>query len=172
MSTPEVSGLPTDRIPLSIVTARESVRNNPWIDERWRVVGVVTARATSGGNIARAVLRAAPDSEQYIWSGFVLNLRPSEADGYYYNIIGQNPSLYVYCEQDDSGELCPRSVTAEYIDAMSHGEGGNTVYAVPMPPEVYRAIEQYVLAHYVPEEPKMKRKHERDAKSAGIWDDE
>lgn len=164
--------LPSDRIPLSIVTAREPVTNNPWISERWKVAGAVAGQVKDSGKIVRTLLRAGPDNEQYLWSGFVLRLRPSEADSYYYNIIGQNPSLYVYCDYDDSGEPCPRSVTAEYIEALSHAETGNAVFNVPMPPEVYRIIEQYVLEHYEPEEPKMKRKHERDAKRAGIWDDE
>lgn len=172
MSVPETNGVLADRIPLSVVTAREKVEGNRWIDERWRVVGVIAGHAKDSGGITRTMLRASPDGEQYLWTGFVLRLRPSEADGYYYNIIGQNPSLYVYCEPDDTGEPCPRSVTAEYIDAMAHSEAGNSTFSVPMPPEVYRCIERYVLEHFVPEEPKMKRKHERDAKRAGIWDDE
>ncbi len=173
MTVHETTGsLAPDRIPLSVVTAREPVLNNPWINERWKVIGVVAGQPKDSGKIDRSVLREAPDSAQYLWSGFVLRLRRSEADAYYYNIIGQNPSLYVYCEYDDSGEPRPCSITAEYIEAMAHSETGNAVFAVPMPPEVYRAIEQYVLEHYVPEEPKMKRKHERDAKRAGIWDDE
>lgn len=162
---------PLREIPLSIVTAREEVRNNPWINERWKVVGVVASGAKTGGPIVRSVLRAAPDGEQYLWTGFVLRLRPTEADGYYYNIIGQNPSLYIYCEHDDAGEPCPRSITAEYIDALSHAEVGNATFAAPMPPEIYRIIEQFVLAHFVPEEPRMKRKHEREAKRSGAWDE-
>lgn len=172
MAVPEMQNVLVDKIPLAVITAREPVEDNRWIDERWRVVGVVAGAANAGGNIVRSLLRSGPDGEQYLWSGFVLRLRPSEADSYYYNIVGQNPSLYVYCAQDDSGEPCPRSITAEYIDAMSHSETGNASHAVPMPPEVYRCIEQYVLEHFVPEEPKMKRKHERANKRAEHWGDE
>lgn len=170
MSTADVP-LP-DRIPLSVITAREPVANNPWIDERWKVVGVVAGAANESGKITRSLLRAGPDSEQYLWTGFELRLRRSETDAYYYNLIGQNPSLYVYCHVDERGEPCPRSVTAEYIDAMAHSESGNPTFSVPMPPEVYRLIECYVLENYTPEEPRMKRKHERDANRAGIWEDE
>lgn len=171
MSSAETTSNLVSAIPLSVITAREEVRNNPWINERWKVVGVVAAAAKEGGVIARTLLRAAPDGEQYLWTGFVLRLRPSEADGYYYNIIGQNPSLYVYCDPDDTGEPLPRAITAEYIEAMSHAEGGNMTFSVPMPPEVYRIIEQFVLAHFAPEEPRMKRKHEREAKRTGAWDE-
>ena len=161
-----------DRVPLSVITVREPVAGNPWISERWRVAGVVAGEIKGGGKITRTLLRYGPDGEQYLWTGFALRLRPVEADGYYYNIIGQNPSLYIYCHNDDSGEPCPRSITAEYIEAMSVVEMGNTAFAVPMPPEVYRCIEQYVLEHHVPEEPKMKRKHERAASRADVSDDE
>lgn len=172
MSVPEDQGALGDRILLSVITSREPVTNNAWINERWRVVGVVAGQAKEGGKITRTLLRYGPDGEQYLWTGFLLRLRPIETDAYYYNIIGQNPSLYVYCETDDSGELRPRSITAEYIDAMSHAETGNTTFSVPMPPEVYRCIERYVLEHHIPEEPKMKRKHEREAKRAGDWNDD
>ena len=172
MSDSEPSAPVASEIPLSIVTAREQVRNNPWINERWKVVGVIATAKNDRVRIDRSVLRAGPDSEQYLWNGFSLRLRPSEADGYYYNIIGQNPSVYVFCELDDAGEPRPQSVTAEYMDAISHSEGGNASYAVPMPPEVYRFVEQFVLAHFVPEERKMKRKHERAANRADVWDDE
>src|SRR5581483_3141897 len=96
---------------------------------------------------------------------------PSEADAYYFNIIGQNPSLYVYCDPDDTGEPRPRAITAEYIDAISHAEAGNTMYAVPMPPEVYRMVERFVLEHYAPEEPRLNRKREREAKRVATGDD-
>lgn len=161
-----------NQIPLSIITARENVRGNRWIDERWRVWGAVAGKAMNSDTIVRTLLRADPAGEQYLWSGLKLRLVPSEADSYYYNLIGQNPSLYVYCEQDDGGEPRPRFVTAEYIEAMAHRETDNPTFAVPMPPEVYRAVEAFVLEHFVPEEPKMKRKRDRESQRSGMWDHE
>lgn len=172
MAVSDGQGVLVDKIPLSVITAREPVVGNPWISERWRVLGVVAGPAADGGNVTRTVLRSGPEGEQYLWSGFVLRLHASEADSYYYNIVGQNPSLYVFCQEDEGGEPCPRAITAEYIEAMAQNETGSAAHAVPMPPEVYRCIEQYVLEHFVPEEPKMKRKHERDSKRAEHWDDE
>ena len=170
MSVPQTHGAWADQVPLSVITAREKVEGNRWIEERWRVIGVIAGRAEDSEKIVRTVLRTGPDGEQYLWTGFVLRLRPYEADSYYYNIIGQNPSLYVYCRPDDTGEPCPHTVTAEYIEAMSVSETGNMSFAVPMPPEVYRVIEDYVLEHYEPDEPKMKRK--RDNKRGERLDDD
>lgn len=168
-SSKETPGGAVRQVPLAVVTAREPVAGNRWIEERWKVVGAVTA-AAAGGGIARRLLRAGSEGERYLWSGLTLRLHPSEADAYYYNIIGQNPSLYVYCETDEAGEPCPRSVTAEYIDAMAYTEGGNVSFAVPMPAEVYRIVEQFVVEHFVPEERKLRRK--RDNKLGEAWDGE
>lgn len=172
-----MSGLETqtvlgDEIPLSVITARETVSDNPWIDERWKVLGVVAGHSQDIGHINCRQVRTGPEGEEYLWTGLVLRLKKSEVDSYYYNIVGNNPSVYVFCRTDDSGEPRPHTITVDYIEAMAHGESGNTTFAVPMPPEVYRGVERFVLEHYTPEEPKMKRKHEREPKVSGIWDDD
>lgn len=160
-----------DVIPLAVITVREPVADHPWVSERWRVQGVVAGPVSASGHIERSLLRSGPEGEQYLWTGLVLRLHKNESDSYYYNLVGQNPQLYVYCLTDDDGEPRPHAVTADYIDAMSHAETGNVTHAVPMPPEVYRCIERYVLEHYTPAESKMKRKHEREPNVGGIWDD-
>jgi hypothetical protein len=163
---------PVVAIPLSVITAREPVPGNRWISERWNVVGVIAGGDGTGG-MQRRLLRSGPEGEQFLWSGLVLALRKGEVDSYYHNIVGQSPSIYVYCEHDNDGEPRPRSVTADYIDALSHGEFGNATFRVPMPADVYRYIETFVLEHYAPDEPKTKRKHEpRETKTSGIWGDE
>jgi len=159
---------PVDTISLSVITAREPVSGNRWIDERWNVLGVVPGAVTS--RIERRVLRAGPEGEHVLWGGLSLKLRKGEVDSYYHNLIGQSPGVYVYCDQDEGGEPRPRALTVDYIDAMSHGEFGNATHKVPMPPDVYRVVEAFVLAYYKPDEPKMKRKHE--SKVSGIWGDD
>jgi hypothetical protein len=172
MPASKTQSVPISEIPLGVITAREPVSGNAWISERWKVLGVVAGQVNNTGGIVCRQLRAGPEGEEFLWTGFVLRLQQNEVDSYYYNIVGQNPSVYVYCQNDDSGEPRPRAVTIDYIDAMSHGESGNATFSVPMPPEVYRCVEEFVLAHYTPEEPKMKRKHEREPKVSGIWEDE
>lgn len=153
-----------DRLVLGAIVAREPVANNPWIGERWSVQGLVCAN-TVGGTRRKDLLRDGPEGTQYLWSGLELRLRPAEAESYYFNLLGSHPTLYVHCEQDSGGELIPLVVSAEYIDAMWSREFGNESHSVPMPPEVYRFIEQFVMAHYAPEEPRRKRK--RDAVATG-----
>lgn len=145
--------------PVGVVTARERVSGNRWITERWRVVGVVPGGAAAG-RTGRQLAYAGADGEQYLWGGFAIRLNETDADAYYYNLVGQNPSVQVICERADNGELLPRVTTVDYIDAMSFREAEYEVHAVPMPPELYVWVERYVLDHYVPEEKPLRRKRD------------
>jgi hypothetical protein len=55
--------------------------------------------------------------------------------------------------------LRPFQVTLSYDEAASYMEVDEPVFSLPMPPEVYRWLEGYVLEHYVPER---KKKRKRD----------
>ena len=158
MNATSASGM-HDRIALAVVTAHEPVHGNPWISDRWRVLGVVAGEAP-GSMRERRLMRSAPEAQEYLWTGLVLRLNASEADSYYYNLIGDNPSVYVFGKRDDEGEFIPTAVSIDYIDAMAYAESGNEMFAVPMPPEVYRRVEQFVLEHFVPEEPRQRRKRD------------
>lgn len=153
--------------PIAVVTAREPVSGNRWITERWRVVGVVSGEAAAERDGPR-LIRAGSDGEQYLWGGFAIRLNDTAADAYYYNLVGQNPSVQVICERAENGELRPRLATVDYIDAMSFREAEYEVHAVPMPPELYAWVERYVLDHYVPEEKPLRRKRDgRDREPGG-----
>ncbi len=165
MSTASAAGA-RSHIALAVLTAREALPDNPWITERWCVLGVV-AGESFGAAREKRVARSAPESEQYLWTGLSLRLNVSEADSYYYNLIGDNPSVYVFGHRDTSGEIVPTQVSIEYIDAMAHAETGNEVFSVPMPPEVYRKVEEFVLEHFVPEEPRQRRKRGDDRSGGG-----
>jgi hypothetical protein len=164
MAEDSVQAAVTDRVAVGAIVVREPIANNRWIGERWRVDSLVCGAAV-GGARRRELLREGPEGTQYLWSGLELRLRPNEAESYYYNLLGNSPRLYVHCEQAPGGEPIPLGISAEYIDAMWSQEFGNDTHAVPMPPEVYRIVEQFVMAHYQPEEPRRKRK--RDAVSSG-----
>ncbi|HYA38761.1 MAG TPA: DUF3305 domain-containing protein [Candidatus Methylomirabilis sp.] len=166
----EMNAAPTtgtnNRIMLAVLTVHEAVHGNPWITERWRVLGVVAGDSLGTARERRAV-RSGPEAQEYLWTGLPLCLNVSEADSYYYNLIGDNPSVYVFGHRDDDGEFVPIQVSIEYIDAMAHGESGNEVCAVPMPPDIYRHVEEFVLEHFVPEEPRQRRKRDEGRRGGG-----
>lgn len=152
--------------PIGVVTAREPVSGNRWITERWRVVGVVPGEVPAG-ETGRRLIREGPDGEQYLWGGFAIRLDATDADAYYFNLVGQSPSVLVICERGDGGELIPRVATVDYIDAMSYREAEYEVHSVPIPPEVYVWVERYVLEHYTPEEKPLRRKRDPREREAG-----
>ena len=153
--------------PVAVLASRERVKGNAWIDERWRVLGVVAADDRATGDIRRETVRTDADAEQYLWTGLKLVLRASEADSYYYNLLGTNPQIYVLTQLNDDGEPVPIEVSLEYSEALAFSEFGNESYAVPMPAELYCRIEQFVLAHYLPDEPRRKRKRDGDVAGRG-----
>ena len=167
MSDTESNTSRPDSFPLSVITAREPVANNPWITERWRVLGVVGGHSAGASNDGRSVIYSGADGTRYLWPGFEIRLRKHETESYYLNLLGQEPSVYVVCHVDDGGELVPVETTVEYVEAGARREAGDEVCPVRMPPEVYRWVEAYVIEHYTPEEPKMKRKHAHWGKGEG-----
>jgi hypothetical protein len=160
MSAHEPHVVLADRFPVSVIIAQEPVQNMRWISERWTVLGVVGGQNVTEGTIERKLIRAGQEGNQYLWTGFSLTLLRSAADSYYYNLMGKSPSVYVVCHRKEEGkEITPFLTTVEYIAATAYGEVNTEVFAVPMPPEIYRWVEQFVLENFVPEEKKSKRKH-------------
>jgi len=148
--------------PVCVLTARERVHGHAWIDERWRVTGVQRGNDRPvAGPVERHPIQATAEGESYLWTGLSLVLRASEVDAYYFNLLGATPHVYVLTQLNDDGEPVPIEVSLEYSEALAFSEFGNDCFAVPMPAELYRYVERFVLEHYVPEEPRSKRK--RDA---------
>lgn len=144
--------------PIAILTAREPVAGNRWVTERWRVLGIVAGPGATARE--RRQIRVGADGEQYRWDGFAIELNESDADAYYYNLVGQQPSVLVVSERAADGELRPLLATVDYIGALSHQEAGYQVDPVPIPPEIYLWVERYVLDHYTPQEQPQRRKRE------------
>lgn len=152
---------------LAVITAHEPVADNPWITERWRVIGVVAGDTRAGSGSVRTIIYSGAEGTHYLWSGFQLQLYPHESESYYRNLLGQVPSIYVVCQLAEDGELIPIETSADYAEAGARREAGDEVAAVSMPPEVYRWVEAFVVKHYAPEEPKMKRKRADSHRGGG-----
>ncbi len=58
---------------------------------------------------------------------------------------------------DEESQPVPFLVTLSFDEAHAYLEGDQEVYAVDIPPELYRWSEAFVLSHYVPQK-KRKRK--------------
>lgn len=153
----------TDRIgaavvsfPVCVIMEFRRVRDNPWISETWRAIGVTVGALPGPGPAEPRLLVEGPDAAQYLWTGLRVDLFTDEAESYYHNLTVEAPGCYVVTRPREDGMPRPVLVTVSFDAAEAYQEGGETVYSVPLPPPLYRAAEEFVLAHYVPE-----RRHKR-----------
>lgn len=142
--------------PVAVIMEREAVENHRWMTSRTRAVGVVASDEAAGCRLLRDDGRVA----QHLWTGLRLRLHADELEGYYQNLRGEQPGLFVVCQGEEGGELEPVLVTASYGDAGSHLEVDEQVFNVPMPPEIYLWLERYVVENYAPR-PVVKRRRKR-----------
>ena len=167
---------------------RAQIKRGPWSVPSWRAVSVVAgehmvgkgdgrspivtitlgdgpsassmadAVAAVGEVDGRSPIYEREDGAQYLWSGLSLDLYRDLAEEYWYNLTGDNPSLYVICHESPDGEVAPFRVTADHDSATVCLESDDQVFSVPIPPEVYQHIEQFVVAHFVPQERKKRKR--------------
>jgi hypothetical protein len=142
---------------VAVLVDRRPSRVTRWREFDWSASGVV-AHSDPGSTEPRRI-RAEDGLEQFLWPGFELALYRDEAESYHYNISSDAPSLFVVCRMEDDERPVPFAVTAAHDEAEAYMEGEETVYKVPMPPEIYRWVEAYVLANFTPRQRK-KRKRE------------
>ena len=151
--------MPTvDSFPVSVLLERRYRQRGRWPVNEWRVLGVVA----NGGGVQeqRRSVRVDAESEQVLWSGLRLELHKDSAESYWYNLTAEAPSVLVVCRCDDevSSELRPFLVLLDADEAGAYLEGDDSVFSVPMPPEIYQWLERYVVENYVPQAKKKRRR--------------
>ena len=88
------------------------------------------------------------------WSGFVLTLYKDACERYWHALISDEPKIYVVCREADPDvdphDIVPLRITADYDEALAFAETDDLTLTGPLPPELYRYMEAFVLAHYRP----------------------
>ncbi|MGB5306549.1 MAG: DUF3305 domain-containing protein [Gammaproteobacteria bacterium] len=146
-----------DAFSVSVIVEFVETLANRWEDGHWRVVGVVAGSQKDGGTQSRE-LHAAAQGRQYLHAGLQMRLYLDDAESYYYNLVSDNPGVFVICNQESGGPLQPFIATLSYGEATSYMETDAIVETVAMPPELYRWAERFVLEHYVPEKHKKRKR--------------
>jgi hypothetical protein len=144
---------------LAVVLERRELKGNRWASCTWDIVGVAAGAAVAQGDGPMLVATDESGTEHYLWPGFKVSLFADEAESYYHNLMAEKASCYVVVREAESGERPqPFLVTLSFDEAHAYLEGDDSVHAVPMPPELYRWAEAFVLAHYVPEQRKKRKR--------------
>ncbi len=97
----------------------------------------------------------------YVWQGLPVTLYPDAAEGYWYNLSGEVPSLFVVCRPDAEDErLAPVLVTLDHDQAAAHLETDDTVLSAPLAGGLRTWLEAFVAEHYKPERRKKRRRQD------------
>ena len=141
---------------VSVVLQRRPSKNR-WLSHSWRVTGVVVNSQFNKQLSNPIQIRSTNDEADFLWHGLSVRLYKDEAEDYYHNLMAPEPHLYVITRTNEQGMPEPFLVSASFDEAHAYMEGDEDAHPVPIPPELYGWIEQFVLMHYAPE-PRKKRK--------------
>jgi hypothetical protein len=133
------------RFPVAVVIQRRAVENR-WIDCVWEPWGVVPSEERGA---PRLIFEEGPLA-QWLHPGFALELHRDEAEGYYLNVSGPAPSVFVLWRMDEERAL-PVEVTVSSDEAGRWLDGGHSVDRVAMPPEIFAWVGDWVEHNYRPE---------------------
>lgn len=148
-------------VPVGVIVACEHG------DAGWvcRLNGVVSGSRFSSESPQRQLIRDGDGLRLYLWTGFRLRLHKRYVDDYSLNVRNDRPAVFVVYRVPAPGELEPFMVTvsmdeAQKLDAPELRDPDEHVAGLPMPAEIYRWLEEFVLDNYEPRKPKRKRRRE------------
>jgi hypothetical protein len=155
-----VAELDAAEFPIAVVlghTARDPTGGG------WRVLGVLVGQRFASPERRRTLIRSGPEGEQYLWTGFRLTLRKELVPDYILNVSAERPAVFVVCQRSPEHALVPVEITvsldeAQCLDATDLRDGSDEVLQAPMPPEVFRWLEQFVRHNYRPPEPPRRKR--------------
>ena len=134
---------PTKRV--AVLMQRRPLANR-WQSEVWEPVGVLDAY--EGASEPRLIVDE-ESSRQWLYPGFDIVLRRSEAEGYFHNVSAPEPRVFVLWRMEDDRAV-PQFVTVSYDEASRWMDGGENVDSVPMPAALYAWVGEFVEANYRP----------------------
>jgi hypothetical protein len=143
---------------LAVVMQRRNARSR-WAGVVWQPISVLESDEPQG---AARLLGKQDDLEQWLHPGFELAIHRDETEGYYNNVSSESPRVFVLWRMegepgDDHAYALPLQVTASYDEAGRWMDGGHSVDSVPMPPDVFPWLVDYVEKNYRPEPKKRKK---------------
>ena len=157
------------KLQLAIVMRKEFI-DNPWQSYRWTLDEVVFDIGQFSHKTPDYVLSNRPatcmrrddKSEQWLFTGFELELFKDEAEGYYLNATSTNPAWFVMWRLEDHPDgddpiAVPHFLSVSYNEAGRLLDGGETLENVPLDSETSAWLSNFVQENYKPEPKKRAR---------------
>jgi hypothetical protein len=133
----------TPRITLAVVMQRRPIANR-WQSEVWEPVGVL---AGYEGAAEPRILVEEAGTVQWLYPGFEVVLRRSEAEGYYHNVSAVEPRVFILWRMEEERAV-PHFVTVSYDEASRWMDGGAQVDSVAMPAALFAWTGEFVEKNY------------------------
>ena len=144
--------------PVTVVMERRPAKLAAWVDYTWKAIGITVGNSEQGQDESR-VAHVGEDIQLRFYSGYQIKLYIDECDSYYHNLMSPSPRCFIVVRQDDDDdEPEPFIVSLSFDEAHAYLEGDDTVFAVDIPPELYRWTESFVLTHYCPQQLKKRKR--------------
>lgn len=158
-------------IPATVILERRMISRSFWSMPSWYLHAIATgSHLVAADASTRARGTPTGKSEQgdlFAWSGFEVTFYKDACERYWHALIGDKPLVYVICRDvtdENIGEdssvpsMRPVSVTVDYDEASAAAETDDPVFSRPITGELYRYMEEFVLAHYKPQEFKKRKR--------------
>ncbi len=137
-----------DKLPISVIMEKRT-SDHEWVDFTYEAIGVVTSGHQQDEETRK--IYEQDGVERYLCSGLSLQLYVDECESYYHNLMSPQPGCYIVAgEPETSGEMPePYLASLSFDEVHAYSEGDELVYAVEIPPELYKWAEAFILTHYV-----------------------
>jgi hypothetical protein len=155
----QLKDLPT-RFPVAVIMQRTPSAVSVWSDCQWNAVGIAVVQTQAIETEDPQLVHEQGDTRQYLFNGFDVSLYLDECESYYHNLISPTPRCYIVTRQDENDVPVPFQVSMSFDEAHAYQECDEEVYAVDIPPELYRWVEAYVLANYVATKRKKRKRQD------------
>ena len=150
--------------PVAVVMERIKL-DNPWLPFRWEAKGVIRDIFPAGSS--DRIIVQDERQLQILFPGLELRLTREESEGYYLNLTSPEPKVFVLWRLRDETAR-PEFVTVSYNEGTRWADSGESVDGVPLPPELWPWMGEFVEQHYKPEPKKQKRYASNKDKGVGF----
>lgn len=142
------------RFTVTVLLEKRRVERKFWHSHAWYLDTVAVGEDIGGESDAGELAYQKNTGDVYRWGGFTVTLYKDACERYWHALISDDPKIYVICrDSDDEGDVhdvAPLAVTVDYDEALAFAETDDLTLSAPIPPELYRYMERFVLAHYRP----------------------
>ncbi|MCW9048250.1 MAG: DUF3305 domain-containing protein [Gammaproteobacteria bacterium] len=147
-----------EHIPVAVIMEKQPARSSQWVDYIWTAVGV-TVSDTDKVLDEPHIEDNEDDVQLKKYSGYQVTLHLDECDSYYHNLMSPTPHCFIVVRQnEENDEPEPFIVSLSFDEAHAYLEGGEEVFAVDIPPEIYQWTEAFVLENYCPQQLKKRKR--------------